>query len=137
MPEKLEEFMRNLTDASSWARVFITGIFVLFLYFVLAPLVIVTVAVQTLFNLLSSSSNSNLIEFSKILVEYIKQILDFTLYRSDEKPFPFSGFPASSGKEEAETNVGVAPAKASPRRKAKPKKSTKKKIAKGSEAKEA
>ena len=79
MPKKLEEFMKNLTDASSWARVFITGIFVLFLYFVLAPLVIVTVAVQILFNLLSGSSNSNLTEFSEILIEYIKQILDFTL----------------------------------------------------------
>ena len=135
MPEKLEEFMKNLTDASSWARVFITGIFVLFLYFVLAPLVIVTVAVQILFNLLSGSSNSNLTEFSEILIEYIKQILDFTLYRSDEKPFPFSGFPASSDKE-AETNLSAGSAKASPRRKAKRKKSTKKKIVKGSEAKE-
>ena len=135
MPKKLEEFMKNLTDASSWARVFITGIFVLFLYFVLAPLVIVIVAVQILFNLLSGSSNSNLTEFSEILIEYIKQILDFTLYRSDEKPFPFSGFPASSDKE-AETNVSAGSAKASPRRKAKRKKSTKKKIAKGSEAKE-
>ena len=135
MPEKLEEFMKNLTDASSWARIFITGIFVLFLYFVLVPLVIVTVAVQILFNLLSGSSNSNLTEFSEILVEYIKQILDFTLYRSDEKPFPFSGLPASSDKE-AETNVSAGSAKVSPRRKAKRKKSTKKKIAKGSEAKE-
>ena len=135
MPKKLEEFMKNLTDASSWARVFITGIFVLFLYFVLAPLVIVTVAVQILFNLLSGSSNSNLTEFSEILIEYIKQILDFTLYRSDEKPFPFSGFPASSDKE-TETNVSASSKKASPRRKAKRKKSTKKKIAKGSEAKE-
>ena len=135
MPKKLEEFMKNLTDASSWARVFITGIFVLFLYFVLAPLVIVTVAVQILFNLLSGSSNSNLTEFSEILIEYIKQILDFTLYRSDEKPFPFSGFPASSDKE-AETNLSADSAKASLRRKAKRKKSTKKKIAKGSEAKE-
>ena len=130
MPEKLEGIMKNLKDASSWTRVFIAGIFVLFLYLVVGPLVIVILVTQILFNLLSGSSNSNLAEFSELLIEYIKQILNFILYRCDEKPFPFSGFPTNTGEEESMANVTADSIKTPPRRKSKRKKTAKKKLTK-------
>ena len=130
MPEKLEGIMKNLKDASSWTRVFIAGIFVLFLYLVVGPLVIVILVTQILFNLLSGSSNSNLAEFSELLIEYIKQILNFILYRRDEKPFPFSGFPINTGEEEPMANVTADSIKAPPRSKSKRKKTAKKKSTK-------
>ena len=47
--------------------------------------------------------NSNLTDFVVSLVEYIQQTIDFLLYKSNEKPFPFKPFP-NFGKEKNNRN---------------------------------
>ena len=130
MKEKIEGVMKFVREPASWWRVLVMGAFVVFLYLIVAPLIMVIMIAQILFTIFSGSPNLNLRDFSKILVEYIKQILEFVLYDRDKKPFPFSEFSNASsgenfGENKKESSVG---AKTEP--KLKPKTSPKRKAVK-------
>jgi hypothetical protein len=85
---------------------------------------------QILFNLFLGSSNSNLREFSEILVNYVTQILGFVLYNRDEKPFPFSEFSSKTGNNASKADSVVSRSTPKVKRKSPAKKKTSKKTVK-------
>jgi len=51
------------------------------------------VVVQFLVVLVTGERNMQLVGFAQSLGTYIKQIVDYTCFVDDEKPFPFADFP--------------------------------------------
>lgn len=71
-------------------------IYVIFYYFIfgLCHFLLLLVAVsQTLLNIFYAGPNHSLQKFSASLGIYVKQIVDYVAYVSEEKPFPFSDWP--------------------------------------------
>jgi len=89
-----ETLKSNLTSGEHWLRLLYMLLFAVILYVaaIVAGLVIV---VQFLFALISGSANDNLKQFGGSLSRYIFQVLRFMTYNRDEKPFPFSDWPAA------------------------------------------
>lgn len=126
MSEEFDEIVENLREPSSWLRIFFMIAFAVILYLIVAPVVLVIMIAQALFAFVTGAPNSNLKEFSAALSEYIHQMLNFLLFNSDEKPFPFSDFPSSTSEEDAVVKTDSAPSK----KKASKKKTGAKKTAK-------
>lgn len=94
-----EQLKSNLTSGKHWMRLIYMVLFAIFLQ--LASVVMtVLVVVQFLFALITGSDNINLRKFGDSLSIYIFSVLQFLIYNSEEKPFPFSDWPESSVKTE-------------------------------------
>jgi hypothetical protein len=63
------------------------------LYLIFVPVVIVVMAAQILFALITGQSNRNLRGLASVVQQYVSQIIDYITYNSNERPFPFSDFP--------------------------------------------
>ena len=100
MSDELDEIADNLREPAAWIRIVFMVAFAVVLYLIIAPVILVIMIAQVFFAFITSAPNSNLRDFSTALADYIFQIVKFLLYTSDEKPFPFSDFPAV-GDEEA------------------------------------
>ena len=119
MSEKLDEIVDNLRKPNSWIRLVFMIAFAVFLYLIIAPVILVIMIAQVLFTLLTGSQNTNLKDFSNALAEYIYQILNFLLYGIEDKPFPFTDFPrvrddsggSSSGIGKKKKTINKSPAK--------------------------
>lgn len=82
----------NLLDADTWLRV----VFIVLFWFLLTLIGWVlgaVVLVQFVVVLITGERNEQLSGFGTRLGIYLKQIVDFMCFSSDEKPFPFSDFP--------------------------------------------
>ena len=82
----------NVLNADVWLRVIFIILFWILLTligWVLGAVVIV----QFVIVLFSGERNEQLSSFGSRLGAYLKQIVDFMCFTSDEKPFPFSEFP--------------------------------------------
>jgi len=103
---KNDELKRNLTSGNQWVRLIYMVLFAICLQ--LAGWVLLAVVVlQFLFSIIGGKSNDNLRRFGDQLASYIYQAVQFLIYNSDEKPFPFAEWPESdvedlSGYEGAE-----------------------------------
>lgn len=139
MSDDLDEIVDNLKEPSAWIRiVFMVG-FTLVLYLIVAPIVLVLMIVQALFSVLTGETNYNLRRFGKAIAEYVQQILHFISYNSNDKPFPFSEFPALEEDERDNASPGqsdkggqdeaAATTKPAPKKAAKAAKKTSKKSA--------
>lgn len=101
-----EELKKNLTSGNQWMRL----VYMVLFYFLLqlAGLVMLAVVVlQFLFAIITGSANDNLRRLGDQVSSYIYQTLQFLIYNTEEKPFPFSEWPESeaedlSGYESAE-----------------------------------
>ena len=127
MSEKLDEIVDNLRKPNSWIRLVFMIAFAVFLYLIIAPVILVIMIAQVLFTLLTGSQNTNLKDFSNALAEYIYQILKFLLYGIEDKPFPFTDFPrvrdddpggSSSGIGKKKKTINKSPAKKTAKKKA-------------------
>lgn len=94
MSEDLDDIVDNLSESSSWVRVLFMLGFLVGLYLILAPLVVVLTVVQALFAIFTAEPNRNLCRFGRALASYVQQILQFLTYNSQDKPFPFADFPS-------------------------------------------
>ena len=122
-----DDLKQNLTAAETWVR----GLYILMFVFMLVVARFVTVAVvviQFLFTVFTGQTNDNLRNFGASLARYVYGCLLFVTYNSDDKPFPFSEWPAAEDSVKAvevapvKTNVTKdAAAKPKPKLKAKPK----------------
>ena len=83
----------NATNATVWMRGLYIIVFGVILYFVFA-LVWLLVIFQFLTKLLTGELNQQLRRFAAPLSRYVSQILDYITFQSDERPFPFSPWPA-------------------------------------------
>lgn len=106
-----EQLKSNLTSSKHWLRLVFMLLFAAVLQ--LASLVMwVLVAVQFIFSLITGDDNQHLRRFGHSLSTYIYDVLKFLCYSSEEKPFPFADWPASSTiVPESEVVVQPAPPK--------------------------
>jgi hypothetical protein len=101
-----EQLKSNLTSSKHWLRLVFMLLFAAVLQ--LASLVMwILVAVQFVFSLITGEDNQHLRRFGHSLSTYIYDVLKFLCYSSEEKPFPFADWPASSN---AEPEVAAQPA---------------------------
>ena len=134
MSEKFEDIVDNLRQPSSWIRVVFMLAFAVFLYLVIAPVILVLIVVQALFAVITGAENENLRFLGSALTVYVSQILEFVTYNSEIKPFPFSNFPGAgeqAGAQAPARNDGAdrgeqVKAPPAPRKKAAKKRASKK-----------
>lgn len=89
-----EELKKNLASGNQWLRVVYMVLFAIMLY--IAGFVMFGVVVlQFLFAIVTGRPNDNLRRFGDQLVSFIYQALQFLIYNTEEKPFPFSEWPES------------------------------------------
>ena len=129
MTELKEGVIDRVKDYNNWVRIFFMLAYALVLLYIVVPIVAVVMIAQVFCTFGGGRLNSNLTEFGESLVEYIQQAIDFLLYKSNEKPFPFTPFP-NFGKEKnnrSETESSEIKVKPEPKTAAK-KKSVKKAV---------
>ena len=83
----------NATNATVWMRGLYIIVFGVILYFVFG-LVWLLVIFQFFTKLLTGGVNQQLRRFAAPLSRYVSQALNYITFQSDERPFPFSPWPA-------------------------------------------
>lgn len=103
-----EQLKSNLSSSKHWLRLVFMLLFAALLQ--LASLVMwILVAVQFVFSLVTGEDNLHLRRFGHSMSTYIYDVLKFLCYSSEEKPFPFADWPASTTPE-VSTEVAAVPA---------------------------
>lgn len=87
-----EEIRENLLSVSTWLRLVFMLLYAIICYFALW-ITGVVILFQFGVILLTGKLNSRLLPVGQSLSIYLHQILLYLTYNSDEKPFPFSGWP--------------------------------------------
>lgn len=90
-----EQLKSNLTSSKHWVRFLYMILFAFFLY-IASFFMIILVAVQFVFALLTGAENTKLRVFGRELTLYIHQTLMFLTYNTDFKPFPFADWPGET-----------------------------------------
>jgi len=89
-----EELKQNLTSTNQWLRLIYMVLFAVLLEIAGFVMLAVVIA-QFLFAIFTGSANDNLRRLGDQIASYIYQTLQFLIYNSEEKPFPFSEWPES------------------------------------------
>lgn len=92
-----EQLKSNLTSSKHWIRLLFMILFALALQ-VASIVMTALVVVQFLFALITGNDNSQLRKFGDSLSIFIFDTLQFLIYNSEDKPFPFSDWPESKVK---------------------------------------
>jgi hypothetical protein len=82
----------NVTAQTTWIR----GLYILLfaIIYSIAEIVVVAVVVfQFISTLFMGQNNQQLLRLGRSLSEFVRQVLLFVTYNSDEKPFPFGPWP--------------------------------------------
>ena len=93
MTELKEGVIDRVKDYNNWLRIFFMIAYSIILLYLIVPIIVVVITVQVFCIFGSGKLNSNLTVFGESLAEYIQQTIQFLLYKSSEKPFPFKPFP--------------------------------------------
>lgn len=91
----------SLLNVDTWLRVLFIFLFWMVLT-VVGWVLGAVVVVQLLIVLITGEANSKLVEFAGNLGSYLRQIVNFTCFVDDEKPFPFSDFPSNHSSNHSE-----------------------------------
>lgn len=91
-----EDIKRELTVVDKWVRLLFIVLYVVL--WRLAELVLaVTVLLQFLWTLFGGSPNPSLRDFGQRLGTWLREIVEYVTYASDERPWPFGrDWPAST-----------------------------------------
>jgi len=89
-----EELKENLTSPNQWLRLVYMVLFAVLLEIAGFVMLAVIIA-QFLFAIFTGSANDNLRRLGDQIATYIYQTLQFLIYNTEEKPFPFSEWPES------------------------------------------
>lgn len=92
-----EKIKKNLSEKSTWMRL-LYMVLLTIAYAVAEFLLYALVIFQFLFKAFTGSLNEKIYNFSTSLTTYIKQILDYLTFESEERPFPFADWPQASVK---------------------------------------
>ena len=133
MTELKEGVIDRVKDYNNWLRIFFMIAYSIILLYIIVPMIAVVMIAQILCIFASGKLNSNLTVFGESLGVYVRQTIDFLLYKSNEKPFPFKPFPnfgvEANNKSETElTPKSKTVAKKKPVKKTVKSKKVKKKI---------
>ncbi len=88
------QFKEHITAKTTWVR----GLYILLfaiVYSIAEILVVAVVLFQFLSTLLSGKNNQQLLRFGRQLSDFVRQLLMFITYNSEEKPFPFGPWPST------------------------------------------
>lgn len=100
------ELKQRLTAGDTWMR----GLYILIfavIYSITDVLLTAVVVFQFLATLFTGETNARLRAFGLSIAAFIYQIVAFMTFNSDERPFPFSPWPAGAplGREPGESEV--------------------------------
>ncbi len=101
-----DDLKKNLTSGNQWMRLVYMVLFA-FLLEIAGFVMLAVVLLQFLFSIFTGSANDNLRRLGDQIASYVYQTLQFLIYNTEEKPFPFAEWPESdiedlSGYESAE-----------------------------------
>ncbi|WP_226645388.1 DUF4389 domain-containing protein [Microbulbifer variabilis] len=91
---KNDDLKRNLSSGNQWVRLIYMILFGICLQ-IASWVLLAVVVLQFLFSITGGSANDNLRRFGDQLASYIYQAVQFLIYNSEEKPFPFAEWPES------------------------------------------
>jgi len=89
------QLKEHISAKTTWTR----GLYILLFAIVIniAEILIAAVVIfQFLSTLLTGNNNQQLLRFGRELSDFVKQLLMFVTYNSEEKPFPFGPWPSSA-----------------------------------------
>ena len=135
MTDVKEGVIDRVKDYKNWLRIFFMIAYGLVLRYVVFPVAVVVMVAQLFFMISLGKLNSNLTAFCESLVEYIKEVLGFLFFKTDEKPFPFKSYPNFSFSISENNDIDDKGVEGSPKRKKTVKKKQTKKVAKAKAAK--
>jgi len=84
----------HVSAKTTWIRGLYIILFAI-VYNIAAGLVAAVVIFQFLSTLLTGNNNVQLLRFGRQLSDFVRQLLMFVTYNSDDKPFPFGSWPSS------------------------------------------
>ncbi|GAB1262950.1 DUF4389 domain-containing protein [Aurantivibrio plasticivorans] len=87
-----EELKTNVLSPDIWMRLLVMVLMVICANVSLWVLWLVA-SLQFLFSLVLGRPNENIDEFSTGLLAYLRQIFEFLVFKTDDRPFPFAPFP--------------------------------------------
>lgn len=87
-------------DPAIWGRAAFVILFLLILALIVGPLAVILGVVQALFTIFTGEDNRNLRDLAAALAEYVREILLFASWNSEQRPFPFSEFPRVAEQED-------------------------------------
>jgi hypothetical protein len=90
-----DQVKQNLLSPAQWLRILLMFGYLVALW-VLSMVLLVIVITQTVITLIVGEANSNLRQFGVLLAEYVRQVINFVVYGTEERPFPFAPFPAAA-----------------------------------------
>lgn len=102
-----EQIRANLLSATFWVRVVFMAIFVLVLWVLSLALAVICV-VQTLILLVSGELNQPLQRLAANSTDYLRQVVAFLVFVTEEKPFPFAPLPTSAASASATAESAAA-----------------------------
>jgi hypothetical protein len=86
----------KIAAQDKWIRLIFMVLFSLLVYWVVFLVIWAATAFQFLYSLFVGTPNQVLLPFTASLSEYVKQIVMYLTYNSEEKPFPFMPWPESA-----------------------------------------
>jgi hypothetical protein len=87
--DKAEELKRNILSPYQWIRILYMAFYAVACWVLLFVLPVIIVC-QVIISLITGDDNSNLRDFGKALSDYFHQAMNYLVYATDEKPWPFS-----------------------------------------------
>lgn len=90
--------MNDISDVSGNKRnIWIRGLFMLLMAFafnVCETILCIVAVIQFVIVLLNETPNTRLVAFGRSMGNYLRQIVNFLTFETEEMPFPFSEWPA-------------------------------------------
>ena len=117
------DIKENAKNIDVWTR----GLFILIygvIFYFLFGLIWLVVIFQFFMKLITTELNKPLLDFSDSLNRYVSQILLYITFKSEERPFPFSPWPAADESEAAQITQTKTSKKKSSKKKTAKKEST-------------
>ena len=103
----------NAKNVDTWIR----GLFIIVfgvIFYVLYIVIWLLVVLQFLTKVLTGDLNGNLSDVSRNLTNFASQILLYITFQSEERPFPFSPWPADNEKDSVQLPGQVDEAESQP-----------------------
>ena len=110
------DIKENTKNVDVWTRGLFILIYGLIFYF-LFGLIWLVVIFQFFMKLITTELNKPLLDFSDSLNRYVSQILLYITFKSEERPFPFSPWPAADGAETAQITQATSSKKKTSKKK--------------------
>ena len=118
-----EELKENVQNSNVWKRLLFMLLFG-FLYSVAEVVLFAVIVFQFLTVLLTGNKNDRLLDLGGQISAYIYQALRYLTYNTEQRPYPFSDWPARQEEAEVTEKDTSAPEKAAEPEKAAAPKST-------------